>query len=132
MTAPTPMLRGKDRRYLRGLGNALRPTVYLGKEGLSAAVIRSLEQAYANSELVKVRCERNIPVDRRPCRSGSARAGRCCSTRTPAARRCCLRPSGWPAGARSVVSSSSPPSARQCGVSRAPQTGDRGRPFRPR
>lgn len=65
MTDPTPILRGKDRRYLRGLGNALRPTVYLGKEGLSAAVIRSLEQAYANSELVKVRCERNIPVDRR-------------------------------------------------------------------
>ena len=65
MPAPTPMLRGKDRRYLRGLGNALRPTVYLGKEGLSTAVIRSLEQAYANSELVKVRCERNIPLDRR-------------------------------------------------------------------
>ena len=30
MTNPTPKLRGKDRRYLRGLGNALRPTVYLG------------------------------------------------------------------------------------------------------
>lgn len=65
MTASTPILRGKDRRYLRGLGNALRPTVYLGREGLSAAVIHSLEQAYANSELVKVRCERNIPLDRR-------------------------------------------------------------------
>ena len=50
MTDSAPMLRGKDRRYLRGLGNALRPTVYLGKEGLSAAVIRSLNQAYANSE----------------------------------------------------------------------------------
>ena len=36
MTAPTAKLRGKDRRYLRGLGNALHPTVYLGKEGLSA------------------------------------------------------------------------------------------------
>ena len=65
MTNPAPKLRGKDRRYLRGLGNALRPTVYLGKEGLSAAVIRSLNEAYANSELVKVRCERNIPLDRR-------------------------------------------------------------------
>ena len=65
MTNPTTKLRGKDRRHLRGLGNALRPTVYLGKEGLSAAVIRSLNEAYANSELVKVRCERNIPLDRR-------------------------------------------------------------------
>ena len=65
MTKHTAKLRGKDRRYLRGLGNSLRPTVYLGKEGLSAAVIRSLNEAYANSELVKVRCERNIPLDRR-------------------------------------------------------------------
>ncbi len=64
MTNSPSGLRGKDRRYLRGLGNGLRPTVYLGKEGLSAAVIRSLNQAYANSELVKVRCERNS-VDRR-------------------------------------------------------------------
>ena len=64
MTAPTTKLRGKDRRYLRGLGNSLRPTVYLGKEGLSAAVIRSLNEAYANSELVKVRCERNSPLGR--------------------------------------------------------------------
>ena len=65
MTAPTAKLRGKDRRYLRGLGHGLRPTVYLGKEGLSAAVIRSLNEAYANSELVKVRCERNSSLDRR-------------------------------------------------------------------
>ena len=65
MTDSPPMLRGKDRRYLRGLGNALRPTVYLGKEGLSAAVIRSLNEAYANSELVKVRLERGAPLDRR-------------------------------------------------------------------
>ena len=65
MTDSTAKLRGKDRRYLRGLSNALRPTVYLGKGGLSAAVIRSLNEAYANSELVKVRCERNSSLDRR-------------------------------------------------------------------
>ena len=65
MTDSAPVLRGKDRRHLRGLGNALRPTVYLGKEGLSAAVIRSLNEAYANSELVKVRCERNSSLDHR-------------------------------------------------------------------
>ena len=68
MTASIAELRGKDRRYLRGLGNALRPTVYLGKEGLSAAVIRSLNEAYATRELVKVRCERNSPLDR--CEAG--------------------------------------------------------------
>ncbi len=68
MTIPAAKLRGKDRRYLRGLGNAVRPTVYLGKEGLSAAVIRSLNEAYSNSELVKVRCERSSPLDR--CEAG--------------------------------------------------------------
>ena len=65
MTDFSPKLRGKDRRYLRGLGNSLRPTVYLGKEGLSAAVIRSLNEAYANSELVKVSLERGAPLERR-------------------------------------------------------------------
>ena len=37
----------------------------MGKEGFSAAVIRSLNEAYANSKLVKVRCEHNSPLDRR-------------------------------------------------------------------
>ena len=58
-------LRGKDRRYLRGLGNQLRPTDYLGKEGITAAQIHSLDDAHAKSELVKVRVERNCPLDRR-------------------------------------------------------------------
>ena len=70
MTDFSPKLRGKDRRHLRGLGNALRPTVYLGKEGLSAAVIRSLNEAYANSELVKVRLRAQQPT--RPPRSRRA------------------------------------------------------------
>jgi RNA-binding protein len=58
-------LRGKDRRYLRGLGNQLRPTVHLGKEGVSSALIRSLDEAHANNELVKVRLERSSPLERR-------------------------------------------------------------------
>ena len=48
-------LRGKSRRYLRGLGNQLRPTVYLGKEGISPALLQSLDEAHAHNELVKVR-----------------------------------------------------------------------------
>lgn len=58
-------LRGKSRRYLRGLGNQLRPTVYLGKEGISPALLRSLNEAHAHNELVKVRVERSCPIDRK-------------------------------------------------------------------
>ncbi len=58
-------LRGKSRRYLRGLGNQLRPTVYLGKEGISPALLQSLDEAHAHNELVKVRVERSCPLDRK-------------------------------------------------------------------
>ncbi len=58
-------LRGKARRYLRGIGNQLRPTVYLGKESISPALLQSLDQAHAHNELVKVRVERSCPLDRK-------------------------------------------------------------------
>ena len=58
-------LRGKARRYLRGIGNQLRPTVYLGKESISPALLQSLDQAHAHTELVKVRVERSCPLDRK-------------------------------------------------------------------
>ena len=58
-------LRGKQRRYLRGLGNTLKPVVYVGREGVSEAVLRSLEEAYTQRELIKVKVERGCPLDRR-------------------------------------------------------------------
>ena len=51
-------LRGKARRHLRGLGNQLRPTVYLGKDGISPALLQSLDEAHTHNGLVKVRVER--------------------------------------------------------------------------
>ena len=47
-------LTGKDKRHLRSLGNQLRPVVLIGKEGLTAAVLQSLDDAHRGSELVKV------------------------------------------------------------------------------
>ena len=58
-------MKGKQRRFLRGLGSSLRPTVFLGKEGMSEALVKSLEEAYANSELIKVRLERSCPLGRK-------------------------------------------------------------------
>ena len=57
-------LTGKQRRYLRGLANALKAVVYVGREGISDQVLRSVEEAYARSELIKIRLERNCPVER--------------------------------------------------------------------
>ena len=51
-------LRGKARRYLRSLGNQLRPTAFLGKEGISAALLRSIDEAHAHRELIKIKIER--------------------------------------------------------------------------
>jgi RNA-binding protein len=57
-------LTGRQRRYLRGLANQLKATVYLGKEGISAAVKGAVEEAYANSELLKIRLEKSCPIER--------------------------------------------------------------------
>ena len=58
-------LRGKARRYLRSLGNQLRPTVFLGKEGISAALLRSIDEAHTHRELIKIKIERGCPLDRK-------------------------------------------------------------------
>jgi len=58
-------LRGKQRRYLRGLANQLRPIVYVGKEGITDGLVQSVEDAYAHHELIKIRIERGCPLDRR-------------------------------------------------------------------
>ena len=58
-------LTGKQRRYLRGLGNQLKATVYVGREGISEGILQSIEEAYNTGELIKVRVERNCPVPRK-------------------------------------------------------------------
>ena len=60
-----PELKGKQRRFLKGLANQMKPSVFVGKEGVTPALLRSIEQAYNTSELIKIKLERNCPVDRR-------------------------------------------------------------------
>lgn len=50
-------LTGKQRRYLRGLGNELTPVVMIGRNGLSGTVLRTLADAFNNAELVKVKLQ---------------------------------------------------------------------------
>ena len=58
-------LSGKQRRYLRGQGNPIKPTVYLGKDGISDALLNSLKEAFNNRELVKVRIEKSCELERK-------------------------------------------------------------------
>ena len=58
-------LTGKQRRYLRGLGVELKPTVFVGTAGITERLLQSLREAQYNAELVKVRIERSCPVDRK-------------------------------------------------------------------
>lgn len=48
------MLKGSQRKYLRGLAHGLRPQVQIGKEGLSPSVIEALERSLVAHELIKI------------------------------------------------------------------------------
>lgn len=58
-------LTGKQRRYLRGLGVNLKPTVFVGNAGITEPLLASLRDAHSNSELIKVRVESACPLDRK-------------------------------------------------------------------
>jgi RNA-binding protein len=55
---------GKQRRYLRGLGQRLAATLHVGHEGVSEAVVRRALAELEAHELVKVRVGDNAPEDR--------------------------------------------------------------------
>ena len=47
-------LKGSARKYLRGLAHSLRPVVQIGKDGLTDAVVASVEDALSTQELIKI------------------------------------------------------------------------------
>ena len=42
---PADLLTGEQQKKLRGLGHRLEPVVYIGREGLSPALVKSTEAA---------------------------------------------------------------------------------------
>ena len=61
----TSGLRGKQRRYLRGLGTRLDPVVFLGKNAVTDAVLEEIATALAARELIKVRLLDSVEGDRK-------------------------------------------------------------------
>src|SRR5258708_32864584 len=55
---------GKDRRYLRALAHRLSPVVIVGQRGLSDSVLRQIDGALTDHELIKVRLGTECPIGR--------------------------------------------------------------------
>ena len=55
---------GELRRKLRGHGHALSSLVQIGKAGVTDAVVRQVQQALADHELIKVKIGGESPDDR--------------------------------------------------------------------
>jgi RNA-binding protein len=55
---------GELRRALRGHGHAMSAIVQVGKAGVTDAVVRQVEQALADHELIKVKVGGECPLDR--------------------------------------------------------------------
>ena len=55
---------GKERRYLRALAHRLSPVVIVGQRGVSDAVVRQVDGALTDHELIKVRLGTECPADR--------------------------------------------------------------------
>jgi RNA-binding protein len=58
------MLTGKQRHHLRGLGHKLDPLVQVGKGGIDEGLIKAVDQALTDHELVKLRVGDSAEVDR--------------------------------------------------------------------
>ena len=55
---------GKQRRYLRALGQQRAATLHVGHEGVTDAVVRQADAQLEAHELIKVRVSENAPADR--------------------------------------------------------------------
>lgn len=56
-------LTSKQRAHLRKLAHSLKPVVLVGSDGVSAAVLESVLDAFNTRELLKVKLQESAPLD---------------------------------------------------------------------
>ena len=57
------MLTKNQKKYLKGLGNTLKPLVQIGKNGLTKTVIQSVDEVLAAHELLKIDVLKNCETE---------------------------------------------------------------------
>jgi RNA-binding protein len=57
------ILNPKQRQYLKGLAHSLKPIFQVGKEGVTDTLLKSIENAFNNRELLKVKVLDASPQD---------------------------------------------------------------------
>ncbi|OPJ55559.1 ribosome assembly RNA-binding protein YhbY [Alkalithermobacter paradoxus] len=57
------MLTGKQRAYLKSIANGLKPITQIGKEGITEAFLKQLDDALRAREIVKVNILENSGLD---------------------------------------------------------------------
>lgn len=68
------MLTSKQRAYLRGLANTISPTTTIGKEGITEALLSSIEETFNTRELIKLSILDTAGLDTREAANDIARA----------------------------------------------------------
>jgi len=58
------VLTGKQRRHLRALGHKLTPVVQVGKDGIDEGLVKAIDQALTDHELIKIKVGETAGVDR--------------------------------------------------------------------
>lgn len=67
-------LTGKQARFLRGLGHALRPAVMIGRQEITETTIAALDASLTAHELVKVKIQEGCLLDRNDVAASLAEA----------------------------------------------------------
>lgn len=71
-------LDSRQRQYLKGLAHHLKPIVHVGKDGITPALLKQIEAALLQHELIKIKLTESSPLDRKaaaaelPAKTGAA------------------------------------------------------------
>ena len=49
------ILKGYQKKFLKGLAHGLKPVVFIGQKGLSEGLVKSVRDAFQQHELIKIK-----------------------------------------------------------------------------